>query len=357
MKVLFVISTLRMGGAERVCALLASKFSQDHDVCLVKFDNEEPFYKLDDKVKLKCLNHGANELGMVGNFKKRVGKILELRKIIKDAKFDAIISFLDSTNLLVLGASIGLKTPVIISEHTSYMMPKAAIFDWLKRLMYPLSSALSVLTKADLNHYKKFCKNIKVIYNPFFSQKPQNLEIKKENLVLFVGRLIELKNCAMFVKIASNLSQSGYKFVVAGDGKCLQELQNLSQELGADVEFLGNVSNIGELYARAKFLLSTSKIEGLGNTLIEAIFYDCVRISTKTSGACELIKHEFDGILCEIDDVKQMSAELLQLIKDEQKCEQICKNARLRLGEFEMDKIYADWLELLAVTGVKKDVV
>ena len=153
MKILFVTSTLRSGGAERVCAVIASRFSMDHDVSLVKFDKDEPFYELASGVKLINLGVGADELGFVGNLKKRVSKVLALRALIREGKFDAVISFLDAVNILVLFSSAWLKTPIIISEHTNYLAPKRAIFKVLRRLSYPFANALSVLSdeKCDEN--------------------------------------------------------------------------------------------------------------------------------------------------------------------------------------------------------------
>ena len=352
MKILFVISTLRCGGAERVCTLIASKFSLFHNVTLVKFDDDKPFYELDDRVRLVNLSRGVGERGFLGNLKKRFSKIFALRKIIKNGEFDAVISFLDSTNILVLISSFGLKTPVIISEHTSFDAPKRAIFKILRRVFYPFASALSVLTKADSEHYAKFCKNVSVIYNPNFSQNDDRIKVLKENLAIFVGRLNAVKNCEMFVRVAASLNEKGIDFIVAGDGEELADLRNLARELHANIEFLGNIADIGELYKRAKILLSTSAHEGLGNTLIEAVSYDCARIATKTSGAKELITHEFDGFLCDKDDVKSMSEIVENLMQNEAKRAEICRNARVRLEEFSVENIYEKWLDLLKKGGV-----
>ncbi|MBE2985234.1 glycosyltransferase [Campylobacter sp. RM9344] len=352
MKVLFVVSTLRAGGAERVCALLASKFSLEHESVLVKFDKDEPFYELHENVKLINLNQGVDELGILGNIKKRLGKIFSLRRIVKEGKFDVVISFLDTTNLLVLSSTLGLKTPVIISEHTSFDKLSSKTIKTLKRILYPRASALSVLTKADAKLYAKYCKIVNVIHNPLFI-KPNLSNTKKENLVIFVGRLVGLKNCEMFIEVAKNLNSSGYKFIVAGDGNERKRLEDLSNKLGADVKFLGNVTNIGELYAKAKFILSTSKVEGLGNTLIEAVAFDCVRIATKTSGACELITNGYNGILCEISNSKAMSESLKSLMNDEQEQRRLATNARLGLNEFSLENIYERWLYLLKMAGVK----
>lgn len=377
MRVLFVISTLRAGGAERVCALVASKFSEFHDVVLAKFDDEKPFYELSPKVRLLNLAYGADERGILGNIKKRVGKIFALRKLIKGAEilaksmqdkatykeqnsseylengtFDVVISFLDSTNLLVLLSAIGLKTPIVISEHTSFDARLASgVFERLKRLLYPRASALSVLTKTDAKHYATYCKNVAVVHNPLFVSG-ENFALKKENLIIFVGRLVAVKNCEMFVRVAAKLSQNGYKFAIAGDGDMRENLENLSLELGANVEFLGNVSDMGELYSRAKILISTSRIEGLGNTLIEAIAYDVARVATKTSGALELIDDGIDGVICAQDDADAMSLAVLDLMQNEQKRAEICQKARAKLDEFKLDYIYERWMFLLKMAGV-----
>jgi len=78
-----------------------------------------------------------------------------------------------------------------------------------------------------------------------------------------------------------------------------------------------------------------------------------VRVATKTSGAKELIKDGFDGLLCEINDADQMSEKLANLIQDEAKMDEFVKNARARLDEFSVEQIYKKWLELLKLGGVK----
>ena len=78
-----------------------------------------------------------------------------------------------------------------------------------------------------------------------------------------------------------------------------------------------------------------------------------MRVATRTSGAKELIKDGFDGLLCEINDADQMSIKLANLLQDEAKMSEFVKNARARLDEFSVEQIYKKWLELLRLGGVK----
>lgn len=56
MKILFTISSLNSGGAERVLTTLANTLCQKHEVIIVKSDDDESFYSLDDKVILESLS-------------------------------------------------------------------------------------------------------------------------------------------------------------------------------------------------------------------------------------------------------------------------------------------------------------
>ena len=78
-----------------------------------------------------------------------------------------------------------------------------------------------------------------------------------------------------------------------------------------------------------------------------------MRVATKTSGAKELIRDGFDGLLCEVNDAGQMSEKLANLLQDEAKMDEFAKNARARLDEFSVEQIYKKWLELLRLGGVK----
>ena len=78
-----------------------------------------------------------------------------------------------------------------------------------------------------------------------------------------------------------------------------------------------------------------------------------MRVATRTSGAKELIKDGFDGLLCEINDAGQMSEKLAKMLQDEAKMGEFAKNARARLDEFSVEQIYKKWLELLKLGGVK----
>ncbi|ALV25143.1 glycosyltransferase, family 1 [Campylobacter iguaniorum] len=343
MRILFVISTLRAGGAERVASALANALSNAHEISLLRFDDAKPFYEINQNVKLMSLEYGVSDFGLIGNLKKRFSKILALRNVINGGKFDAVISFMDSTNLLVLAASTWLKTPIFISEH-SYCKFLSLKWRILKRIFYPLATGLSVLTKEDLEYYK-FVKNTKIIYNPM-NFVPSNLSQPKENLIIFVGRLIKPKGCDIFLSSLKLLQNElkGWKIAILGDGDERVNLQKTAQNINLDIEFCGMVQNIDEFYKKAKILALSSRFEGLGNAFIEAIFYDVLRVATPTSGAKELIKDGFDGFISSDFEPESFAKKLKEALNLDAN---LTQNARVRQSEFDIKTIQNQWVDFI----------
>lgn len=342
MKILFIISNLKAGGAERVCALLANKLSQNNEVSIASIEDFESFYPINESVKIISLGIYSK----FSPFRAKFEKFHQIRKCIKENNPDVVISFMDITNICVLLSSIGLKNKIIITEHSHYSYLSSKFWRFLRRITYPFCDALSVLTKEDKNYFD-FVKNVKVIHNPMFDIKDKKQDFKKENIILFVGRLEKIKGCDIFLDAMAKSKEflKDYKILILGDGSQKENLLKQSKDLELEnVQFLGRVSNVEEFYKKAKFIISTSRIEGLSNALIEAMFFDCIRISTPCSGPKELIENGIDGILCEKDEIPK---KLKELINDKKMQEDILKKANLKKDSFRLENISKIWQNLI----------
>lgn len=348
MRVLFVISTLQAGGAERVMSLLAGYFVKFHDVTILKFDQKPSFYEIDERVKIIDLPFPMVKQGFFANLIRRVKKFFYQRNLIKNGNFDVVISSMDSTNINVILSNLFINKPLFISEHSSAYFLKERSWVTLRRLLYPLASGLTVLTKEDYDYYS-FVKNKTIMYNPMFEAQKKGLP--KENIILFVGRLISIKGCDIFLKAVSLIDKElmkDWKVVIAGAGDERQRLEHIAfKQLSLNVEFVGQTDDVASLYERSKILVSSSKTEGLPNVLIESVFFDCARVSTATSGAKELIEDGKDGFLVPIDDTKALAQKIEVLIKDEALRNELVLNAKLRESNFKTDRIYQKWMDFI----------
>lgn len=102
--------------------------------------------------------------------------------------------------------------------------------------------------------------------------------VQKEDIVIFVGLLIERKNpkaaLHVFKKMIERAEFSGYKLIICGAGPLREEIEDLILEMNlvGKVEIVSNLSvdEMRRLYCKSRFLLNTSKFEGLGITTLEA---------------------------------------------------------------------------------------
>ena len=331
MKLLFVITSLENGGAERVCASLANYFSKENEVEILYFSGEI-FYEISPKVKL-------NKFTRNSRIPRLAAKLLAIRKHAKDA--DCVISFMDSTNILSIIATAFLGRKLIISEHSAHDFVG---LKWrvLRRIFYPFASALTVLSRSDFSYYS-FVKNKAIIYNPSIF-KP-SFGGQKEKLIIFVGRLEYVKGCDIFLRALALLGLDDFKLLVLGSGSQKQSLQNLSEKLGLkNLEFLGSVSDIQNYYKKAKIIVSSSRFEGLGNALIESAFFDCIRVATPTAGALELLEDGKNGFISSDFSEQALAKAILKALSAD---ESVLENTRAESEKFRLENIAAKWWELI----------
>ncbi|MDY5115906.1 MAG: glycosyltransferase [Campylobacter sp.] len=336
MKLLFVITSLENGGAERVCASLANYFSTEHEVEILYFSGEI-FYEINSKVKL-------NKFTRNSRIPRLAAKLLAIRKRAKDA--DCILSFMDSTNILSIIATAFLGRKLIISEHSAHDFVG---LKWrvLRRIFYPFASALTVLNRSDFNYYS-FVKNKAIIYNPSIFKPSfggQENGGQKEKLIIFVGRLEPVKGCDIFLRALALLKLDDFKLLVLGSGPQKKSLQSLSAGLGLkNLEFLGALSDIQNYYKKAKIIVSSSRFEGLGNVLIESAFFDCIRVATPTAGAMELLEDGKNGFIGSDFSEQALAKAILKAINAD---ESVLENTRAQCEKFSLENIAAQWWELI----------
>lgn len=349
MKISFIIATLGSGGAERVLTTLANELCKKCEVSIIKFNQEECFYPLDEKVSVQSLQAFKFD-NLYNKILSRFKKFFALKKAMRESKSDVFISFLDSTNIACIVANFSSKTPLIISEHStqSYLKPK--IWRALRRIFYPYAQALTVLSKSDKSYYESFVKKVVVLFNPcHFSAQNENWQ--KENCVIFVGRLDKNKNALLFLKAVAKLPkclQNKYEFLVIGEGDEKENLKQCALNLGIKVSFLGKVQNIKAVYERAKILCLCSFVEGLPTVLIESLFFKIARISTDyENSAHDLIHDAKDGFIVPKDDEVAMSKKLELLMNDENLRLSLVDEAFKRCKDFNSTHITQKWLRLI----------
>jgi glycosyltransferase involved in cell wall biosynthesis len=118
-------------------------------------------------------------------------------------------------------------------------------------------------------------------------------------IIGFVGRLTEIKNVSLLLKVAAGLrDEPRVKFVIVGDGNLRENLKAESNSLGLaqKVLFLGNRIDIGEIYNALDIVALSSLNEGTPLSIIEAMGAGRAVISTAVGGVPGLLGDVIESV-------------------------------------------------------------
>lgn len=174
----------------------------------------------------------------------------------------------------------------------------------LKIFIYNFASGIitnSIKAKKSLDLITINKNKTKLIYNPYLKKILHHKKKKKENLILSVGRLCKQKNQMIIIKAFALFLKKfpKYKLILIGHGNDELKLKKLTKDLNINknVIFKGWVSNPTKYYIKSKILIFPSLYEGLPNTLIEAINLELPCISSRCSGAADILTNKYGSFV------------------------------------------------------------
>ncbi len=363
-KLALVISSMRSGGAERVMANLANALvEQGYDITLILFTapSEESFFTIDPQVKvlhLNCLSHHKNPLVYLKNM---LYCLYILRKTVKSLNVQGIISFLESVNMAVLVATIGLKIPVIISERIDPAFHRIAKFYAFGRLkIYQLCTKLVVQTKSVYDYFPtKFQPFMEIIPNPVSTSPVQKTNHADEvTHIVSVGRLTPQKNHAILIRAFAYIIEDypNVQLTIIGDG---EERSNLEQYIqivrqilaphidpAKSIHLPGAIKNITPELLKADLFVFPSLYEGFPNALCEAMSIGLPVIASNVTGNRDLVVHNKNGLLFEAKDAHDLARQIIQMMDVTVRRRLASESIKVTL-DYQADKIYARWINLI----------
>ena len=304
MKILYVITGLGRGGAERVVCDLA-------DQMLIQGNQVKIVYLTGD-VKVKP----HNDIELIGlnlhNLYDFYNCYKNFRKIIISFKPDVVHSHMIHANLLA--RLVRLTCPInklICTAHSNNEGGKFRMY------LYRITHNLADLTTNVSNDAKKSFElkkavpigGIETIYNgidlnKYFFRNFAKANIKKEfnlsddtKILLAVGRFDKAKDYPTLLTAIStvkNNSNLKFKLLIAGDGELRSEIENLilSLQLESNIILLGHRMDIPELMSAADLFIISSKYEGFGLVVAEAMACECLVVGTDCGGVAEILDDE-----------------------------------------------------------------
>jgi glycosyltransferase involved in cell wall biosynthesis len=166
-------------------------------------------------------------------------------------------------------------------------------------------------------------ESIDVIHNPAFSPDIQSKSKESVSyrwfdtdtpVVIAVGSLTQQKDFSTLLRAFSVLRErQDAHLLILGEGELREELESLASELGiaTAVDMPGFVDNPYAYMRQADVFVLSSKWEGFGNVVVEALACGCPVVSTDCpSGPAEILANGEYGSLTPVGDETALAAEI-----------------------------------------------
>ena len=354
MKIFILGSRLTGGGAERVTTVLANGLADlGHTVYLYCY-KEGATYPVQDNVKLMPYNRNKYHL------RKRYNVFFKIRYMVKQLKKyrpDVVIGIMGENTMVgrVAVNLSGLKIPVVYSDHFSLERPKGKLTMVEKIYKFHLSkycAAYTVLTQADKDFVENKLKNVYVMPNPLCIPPLNNVSTVKEKIILAIGRLDAwyYKGFDILIDAWGKIAYKyhDWKLVIVGAGtqKSISYLKDLMGQTNAEkqIEIHSFTPNIIEYYQKAEIFVLSSRYEGFGLVLLEAMSRGCACIACDYKGRqAEIIQDGIDGLLCTVDNTKLLSSKIGFLITNDSMRKLLQNNAIVASEKFSPQKYISKW--------------
>jgi GalNAc-alpha-(1->4)-GalNAc-alpha-(1->3)-diNAcBac-PP-undecaprenol alpha-1,4-N-acetyl-D-galactosaminyltransferase len=370
MKIIFLISSLTTGGAERVATILCNAWSSREDtVTLIStyLGGMQSHcgacdYDISERVETIFLAKiiGAEKRGLLSYLR----KIVALRQLVKARRPDVIISFLPNVNVAAILSTSFMRVPLIICERSDPLSrPCRNLLEIMCRLTYRFADVLTVQTESVARKvakvYPKLLK-ISVVPNPLSTNTPPpfNVEKGQRKVLLSIGRLSSEKRIENIIESFSvvALGFEEWDLHIYGDGHVKPALVSLIEELGlaSRIYLHGGTTKPLHVMANADAFIMASLYEGFPNALLEAMSVGLPCIVTDCpSGPKEITRNGKDGILVPLHNRIAMVSALERLMGNAALRDELGRQARESVWQrFNLGSVLSCWDEIFENVGV-----
>lgn len=308
MKILQFHTKMVSGGIEAIVCGLSNEMSKTEDVTLCTIfqpTEEDVFYKkLSSEIKKETIGKQ--------NFGFSIKEVFKIYNFIRKGKYDVVHVHGCFQYYFLAMLLLHKNTRFFYTVHSDARMENQK-WDWrlfkLKRYMFVNRWVVPVtISEISQNSFTSLYKcPSDLIYNGTLKPNIDNLpniidDLRITSLTkIFVhaGRISKPKNQEILCKVFNRLINEGNDIVlvIAGMAEDKAILKKIKPYFSTRIVYLGERSDVQNLFARADAFCLPSIWEGMPVTLLEALSVGCIPICSPVGGIVNVIKHGVNGIL------------------------------------------------------------
>ena len=347
MKVLHIITSLNIGGAEKLMVdLLPQLKGRGVEVELVVFvGNRTMFYDQLEREGIKITSFASK--GSVYN----PLHIVRLYRYLKKNRFDVIHTHNTAPQIFAAIVAMLSSLSLVTTEHNTSNRRR----DWkwyclIDKWMYGMYKRVICISDAAEHNIREYLGCDKsdnrylTVYNGvdvdrFANAQPRTDYQTNKKVVTMVAGFRHQKDQDTLIRAMKHLSKGEYELWIVGDGERRGELENLVQTLGLNdqIKFWGIRGDVPSLLKSSDVVVMSSHYEGLSLSNIEGMSVGKPFIASDVDGLHEMTQGA--GLLFTHGDDKQL-AELIQtLMNDSTYYNQVASQCLLRAKQYDISRM------------------
>lgn len=313
---------------------------------------------------------GGTQVRVIADLKRPVNPLkdtrvfVQLYRLFRSEKYEIVHTHSTKAGLLGRLAAWWAGVPVIV--HTVHGYPfvmdgnlKTKLYIALERSVASVTDAIvcvGEMLRHEVSTWKMAPdKKLVTIYSgiDFSSYVPKQPAAKMKRdlgvekawpIIGSIGHLVEAKAQHDLIESVALLRDSypQIKLLLVGDGRLRPLLERRVQELGlsSNVSLLGERDDIADLLDIFDVYAMSSRHEGVGRALTEAMYWGLPVVTTAINGIKELVIHEETGLGVTPGDPKALAAAIHRLVSDAGLARSLGQNARRKvMGLMDSEKM------------------
>lgn len=352
-KLMFYLSSLGRGGAERVVVNLSKYFvSKEYSVVIVTEKRQEQEYEVPTGVTRINLADEVSET--TSRIKRITGTVTGLRKVFQRERPDLIIAFMGKANLKAIVASSLLNIPVIVSVRADPREEyKGRKNKTLAFTLFRFARGVIFQTKMARDYFPKAIRDKgTILLNPINTDFiRESFAGERQHVIVTAGRLDANKNHRMLIDAFCRIKQEYPELCVKiyGDGEDKAILSQYIQEKHVEDKVIleGQVGNILDKIYQAEVFVLCSDTEGMPNALLEAMAAGVPVISTDCpcGAPAMFIKDHENGLLVPVRDDAALADALREVLSNKELARRMGIEATHIAEKLSPQTVYQSWQE------------
>ena len=351
MKILHIITSLRMGGAERLVAdMLPRLRSRGHRVELLLFDGTRtPLFEQLERQGIAIHTLGRGVLQMWNPL-----HLFRLKKYLRNRRYDIVHTHNTPCQLLTAMAAPKAAPLLVTTEHnTTNRRRNWAWFDKIERMMYGKYRHIACVSRRTKENLERKlgaafdAADISVVENGidlsrFLTARAdmalRTPDERDKKIVVMVAAFRPQKDQPTLIRAMRHLPDD-YRLWLVGEGPEQSACRRLAEKaaLTDRVRFLGVRSDVPELLAASDVVVLSSHYEGMSLASIEGMASGKPFIASDVDGLCDTVADA--APLFPHEDSRQLAGLVRQLCEDLTLYESVASRCREKALGFDIETV------------------